>query len=977
MSYSARIRAFAAGWLMGKTAQERRHLSVLLLAVALYAFHYLVWCWPQPFYIEDSAISFSYARNFMEGWGWVPFSGSERVEGFSNFLWTVLIGIFWKLGAEPWYSSKILGFVFGVITLGLSYLIARRVRGEELDGAPLLPPLLLAASTQFVVWNASGLENSLFNLLLAGGIYATLLESEQARIFPWSAVSFLGLALTRPEGIAYAAVGLLTRFCVSVWRGGVSPTEGQSRWRHWAGLLLWIVVLAAPYAAFIAWRYDYFGWLWPNTYYAKEKAFRPFNWGGDGWPKLREYMHYYGIIYASPAIALGVMGFSRGRRILAALMLAILAGMVLWDGRAGIPAGWQNPQLRSLGAHWSEYRVYYILGVGVVAGLFSLGRKGWEARATLWACYCTALFFQIFSGGDWMKGYRWFSLASVPQFILLGVGLYSFAELVPKAEKLIRGVFPLHTLYVALPTIALICANIPQSYDFVMDAETAVRDVHQRVRYMTGVQKKLGLDRVSLLDVDMGAHLWYTDWYIMDIAGLIDVPVARHDWEKPFGTDYVLQEYRPDFAHVHGSWARTTHLTDLPEFKSDYLEIPGFPTGGRTLHVGNHIRKDLLVRNAYEGVPGREVHFLGSPAEVKADPKATDTEPLQIRPDSEVAEIPAEEMSVPKPGEVILDGWDLPAPMVAPGGKLYLSTSWTALNPHNFRVLAYFSNGSEARAAEMSPGFDWYKPERWKAGEHILGNWTIPIPEDLPPGEWKLGLVLVEEKTGVVLPSLTPSASPQFMKGEQELGTFSVVTVEAAHAQAQKVLEESVAAAQAGNCEASEEAWKNARRHIARDAVWHEAHLPEWETAMVRCLINRANALSDIQEKAVPMMLAWKLTPYSEELLAAATPLGQQLEDLGDKLALAGDWEGGFRAFSAAVKVDARRSWARRKAEECRDHRLKLKMKAFRWEKPVFPYEEPPPAPVKRTTPAAPPKAPTEAPPTALPNAPTEAPSSP
>ena len=108
-----------------------------------------------------------------------------------------------------------------------------------------------------------------------------------------------------------------------------------------------------------------------------------------------------------------------------------------------------------------------------------------------------------------------FSLASVPQFILLGVGLYSFAELLPKAEKVIRGLIPLQVVYAVVPTIALMAANIPQSYDFVMDAETAVRDVHQRVRYMTGVQKKLGLDYVKLLDVDMGAHLWYTNWYII------------------------------------------------------------------------------------------------------------------------------------------------------------------------------------------------------------------------------------------------------------------------------------------------------------------------------------------------------------------------------------------------------------------------------------------------------------------------------
>jgi hypothetical protein len=90
-------------------------------------------------------------------------------------------------------------------------------------------------------------------------------------------------------------------------------------------------------------------------------------------------------------------------------------------------------------------------------------------------------------------------------------------------------------------------------------------------------------------------------------------------------------------------------------------------------------------------------------------------------------------------------------------------------------------------------------------------------------------------------------------------------------------------------------------------------------------------------------MLAWRLDWSDPRVLAAATPLGQALEELGDTLAYKEDWEGCFRAFSASVKVDARRSWARRKAEECRDHRLKLKIKEFRWEKQIFPFTEPTP----------------------------------
>lgn len=906
---------------MALSSSQRTHLRWLLGAVALYSFHYAVWCWPQPFFIEDSAISFSYARNFMEGKGMVPYPNGERIEGYSNPLWTLLIGLVYGLGVEPWYSSKIIGYVFGIITLFLSYGIARRALGIDTDSqenrglswAPVVPAYLLSASTQFVLWNASGLENSLFNLCLSLGIYWTLRESEEDRIFPWSALGWLGLCLTRPEGMAYACVGLLAKVCVMLWRGGV-----QRKWQHWPALVLWVLLLVVPFGLYQAWRYDYFAWLWPNTYYAKEKTFKPFNWAGGGWPKLREYMHLYGIIYASPAILLGMTGFSRWRRVVGALLLLVMAVFILWDGKAGIPASMMGAASKYVGTHWSEWRVYFLLGTGMWLGLSTMGWRGWEARTMLWATYCTGLFFQIFSGGDWMKGYRWFSLTSVPQFILLGIGIAFLAELMPWARKRFFGQISAGWGYAVAMVLTLGALNVPQSYDFAIDAETAVRDVHQRVRYMTGVQKKLGLDSITLLDVDMGAHMWYTDWHILDLAGLIDVPVARHDWQKAFSEDYIMNEYRPEFAHVHGAWARSTKITDLQSFKDDYLEIPGFPAGGRTLHVGNHIRKDIIVRPQYEGPPGREVRF-GADAEGY--------------------------------GGIILDGWSLPAPVVAPGGKLYLATMWTAgarregvafekLN--DFRVHVAFTNDKgQVHTAEVVPAYDWYAPSRWKEGEHVVGNWEVPVPEGIEPGNWDVRLVVVEVKSGRVLEALSGVADARYMKGETLLSEgFEVVSFQAAHDKALAVLEAGLERGKAGECGTLEESWRNARRHVARDVVWHDAQEARFVEAIVNCLILKSEQTLDPEEKAPYLMQAqnWlgQTDRTHDRITEVVTPVGEALEALGDERAAKKDWEGAFRAFSASVKVDPRRSWARRKAEETRDYRLKLKLKEFTGEKPLF-----------------------------------------
>ena len=149
---------------------ERRRSSVLTWICVASLVHYLVYTLGQPFFIEDAGISFAFARHLIEGDGLAAWPGGERVEGYSNALWTFLIAALYGLGVPVWTAAKLLGAAFGLATLPLVYVIARMCRPGAPKDAALLAPALLAASTQFVLWNASGLENSAFGLLLAAGL---------------------------------------------------------------------------------------------------------------------------------------------------------------------------------------------------------------------------------------------------------------------------------------------------------------------------------------------------------------------------------------------------------------------------------------------------------------------------------------------------------------------------------------------------------------------------------------------------------------------------------------------------------------------------------------------------------------------------------------------------------------------------------------------------------------------------------------
>src|SRR5206468_5817414 len=81
---------------------------------------------------DDAFISYRYARNLAEGNGLVYNSG-ERVEGYTNFLWTVLLAALTAAGADPVRIAPVLGAAaLAALTLVLALDTRRR-------SAPALP----------------------------------------------------------------------------------------------------------------------------------------------------------------------------------------------------------------------------------------------------------------------------------------------------------------------------------------------------------------------------------------------------------------------------------------------------------------------------------------------------------------------------------------------------------------------------------------------------------------------------------------------------------------------------------------------------------------------------------------------------------------------------------------------------------------------------------------------------------------------
>lgn len=223
---------------------------IALLVVGLIFFHYIP---------DDTYIGLRYARNLLDGKGLV-FNEGVPLEGYTNFLWLMIVALAGRLGAPLVGSARVLGLLFSLATLVVAGYAAwaRYPRDRSTWNHALgtmLGPLVLAASAPFLVWSLSGTEIPLFTFLLLAGFVLLTGGSSAEGIF----AVFGLLGLVRPEGLLfYALAGLIL-----LARGG-----GRRR-----VLIAGIGVLAILYGPYIVWKIHYFGSVLPNTFHAKTGPF--------------------------------------------------------------------------------------------------------------------------------------------------------------------------------------------------------------------------------------------------------------------------------------------------------------------------------------------------------------------------------------------------------------------------------------------------------------------------------------------------------------------------------------------------------------------------------------------------------------------------------------------------------------------------------------------------------------------------------
>lgn len=211
--------------------------------------------------VDDAYISFRFAKNFVDGYGLV-FNHGEQVEGYSNFLWVLIISGAMKFSLEPLAVAKILGQLFSALTLIVAFRLSQRISKQPTSYLNLIAPLIIAVNGSFAAWSVSGLESAMFAFLTAMGIYFYITEEEKPSRFLSSGIFFGLSALTRPEG---AFIFLLTL----IFRSIQLSYKRENPKKNDAMIIAGFAAIFLPY---FVWRYSYYGYLFPNTFYAKNGA---------------------------------------------------------------------------------------------------------------------------------------------------------------------------------------------------------------------------------------------------------------------------------------------------------------------------------------------------------------------------------------------------------------------------------------------------------------------------------------------------------------------------------------------------------------------------------------------------------------------------------------------------------------------------------------------------------------------------------
>jgi hypothetical protein len=234
---------------------------------------------PGPRIIDDSFITYRYARNILAGNGFV-YNPGEHVLGTTTPIYTVLLAAIAALSGGTRAPFPQIAMIVNALadagTCLLLLYIGRRL-GSTLGGAGAA--LVWAIAPFSVTFAIGGLETSLYVFLLTALVFVYLTKH-----FSLAALLAALTILTRPDALILVGPLAVDRF-IQIWRssrnlapGTLSASQNSeeliSRPNNGQAMVREVLLVSLPLLAWFIFSFLYFGTPIPHSVAAKSLAYR-------------------------------------------------------------------------------------------------------------------------------------------------------------------------------------------------------------------------------------------------------------------------------------------------------------------------------------------------------------------------------------------------------------------------------------------------------------------------------------------------------------------------------------------------------------------------------------------------------------------------------------------------------------------------------------------------------------------------------
>jgi len=296
------------GW---ATSHDKLLFSVgCVLLISIFVLHSL----SVNYSSDDGYIAFQYVKNLLNGSGLV-YNPGERVEGYNNFLWIMLLAGVQRLlpTVKLLHIADVLGITFGALAILMVCRFSRMVH-QRVTVLSLLAGAFLALHSGLAAWATGGLETTLYAFLLFSASYSYVSYIRSGKNGFAVPVLFALAVLTRPDAVLLFGVTLIHASILHLKDG--KPSK--------AVIIKWVLIFLGIFLPYYLWRYAYYGYPLPNTFYVKL--------GGSSKTKylrgviyLLDYLKSYGTFVFIPVLVLLI----RRRRQMWVDYFAALVGVYL------------------------------------------------------------------------------------------------------------------------------------------------------------------------------------------------------------------------------------------------------------------------------------------------------------------------------------------------------------------------------------------------------------------------------------------------------------------------------------------------------------------------------------------------------------------------------------------------------------------------------------------------------------------------